>query len=171
MAVPRCTRLRFRPYTLDDFDAAFEMFADDYARVFYPQMADRDNVRGWIEWNLRHYEEHGFGLWALELVTSGDFVGDCGLTFQDVEGKQELEIGYHIVSNQRRKGLASEAARASLDHGFLTTDRDIICSIVDGSNPASRTVAERIHTHRRGFVKNGQDMVLYYTLRSSWQGP
>ena len=169
--VPQSTRLRFRPYALADIDAAFEMFSDDYARLFYPQMANHDHVRGWIEWNLSNYEDHGFGLWALELKTSGDFVGDCGLTFQNVEGKQELEIGYHIVSKHRRQGLASEAASASLDHGFLTTVRDSICSIVSASNIASRTVAERVHADRRTFVKNAEEMVLYYTLRSFWQGP
>ena len=32
---------------------------------------------------------------AVELKTSGAFLGDCGLTYQDVEGLKELEVGYH----------------------------------------------------------------------------
>ena len=49
-------------------------------------MADPYNVRAWIEWNLGNYDELGFGLWAAELKVSGEFIGDCGVTYQDVEG-------------------------------------------------------------------------------------
>ena len=168
--VPATDRLRFRPYMLGDLEAAFGMFADDDARAYYPQMAEPEHVQGWIEWNLRNYKEHGFGLWALELRTSGEFVGDCGLTFQEVEGRQELEVGYHIVHSHRRQGLASEAARASLDYGFSNTHSTMVCSIVSVSNVASRQVAERVHTHWRRFMKNDQQMLLFYTPRAFWRG-
>lgn len=85
----------------------------------YPQMQDRANVRGWIEWNLRNYEEFGFGLWAMELKETGAFIGDCGLTYQEVEGERELEIGYHVLGTERGRGYATEAARACLNYGFL----------------------------------------------------
>src|SRR5215471_1439216 len=84
--VPEADRLRLRPYSLDDERALYEVFADPYARTFYPEMADSKNVRAWIEWNIRNYDELGFGLWAVELKVSGEFIGDCGLTYQDVEG-------------------------------------------------------------------------------------
>ena len=60
--VPEADRLRLRPYSLDDERALYEVFADPYARTFYPEMADSHNVRAWIEWNLRNYDEFGFGL-------------------------------------------------------------------------------------------------------------
>lgn len=40
---------------------------------------------GWIEWNRHNYAEHGFGLWIIE-THEGVFVGDCGLTMQQVDG-------------------------------------------------------------------------------------
>jgi len=48
----RTERLRLRAYTTADEAELFEVFADPYARRFYPEMADRANVRAWIEWNL-----------------------------------------------------------------------------------------------------------------------
>lgn len=163
-------RLRFRPYTPADEESAFEMFADPYARAFYPRMADRANVRAWIEWNLRNYEEHGFGLWALELRESGAFIGDCGLTFQEVEDHEELEIGYHVVQPERGQGYATEAAAATLDYGFRSTTSNTICSIVSPENIASRAVATRVHTASRTFTKNGETLLLYFTTRSNWPG-
>jgi RimJ/RimL family protein N-acetyltransferase len=167
---PETKRLRLRPYTLADEVGVFEVFADPDARTFYPEMSDPAKVRAWIEWNLRNYDEFGFGLWALELKVSGEFIGDCGLTYQDVEGRSELEIGYHVVRRERRKGYATEAARACLDFGFRRTSCANTCSIVRPSNEASCAVAARIHTAYREFLKGGSPALLFYTTRLAWAG-
>ena len=166
---PEAERVRLRPYSLDDERALYEVFTDPYARTFYPEMADPNKVRAWIEWNLRNYDELGFGLWAVELKVSGEFIGDCGLTYQDVEGGRELEVGYHVIQRERGKGYATEAARACLDFGFSHTPCESICSIVRPSNIASCAVAARIHTARRETMKDGSPAVLYYTTRLHWQ--
>jgi RimJ/RimL family protein N-acetyltransferase len=103
-------RLSLRQYTIEDEGALFQVFADPYARSFYPEMVDPLRVRAWIEWNLKNYDEFGFGLWAMELTVDRRFIGDCGLTYQDVEGRRELEIGYHLLESERGKGYATEAA-------------------------------------------------------------
>ena len=162
-------RLRLREYTAADAAELFEVFADPYARTFYPEMTDPAKVRAWIDWNLRNYSEFGFGLWAIELQEGGRFIGDCGLTYQDVEGRSELEIGYHVLESERGKGYATEAARACLDFGFTHTSCESICSIVRPSNTASCVVAARIHSARREFLKRDQPALLFYTLRPDWE--
>src|SRR4051794_21181080 len=64
-----------------------------------------------IEWSRRNYVEHGFGLWVIE-THSGEFVGDCGLTVQEVEGESMVEAGWHVRAALRRQGCATEAAGA-----------------------------------------------------------
>ena len=162
--VPETPLLRFRRYRRDDADHLFRVFADPYARRFYPRMADPANILKWIEWNLNNYETFGFGLWALE-DSAGRFLGDCGLTYQEVEGHQELEIGYHIIEDERGKGYATEAARACLAHGFTQTPALLICSIVDPQNAASVAVASRIHTSRRDLIRRNETLLLFYTIR------
>ncbi len=161
-------RLRLRAYIAADEPDLFDVFADPYARRFYPEMADRASVRAWIEWNLRNYDEFGFGLWAMELKADGRFIGDCGLTFLDVEGRRELEVGYHVMERERGKGYATEAARACLDFGFTRTACDSICSIVRPWNTASCVVAARIHTARREFMRGGRPALLFHTTRRNW---
>jgi hypothetical protein len=69
----------------------FDVFADPYARGFYPEMVDRAKVRAWIEWNLRNYDEFGFGLWAMgELKVDDQFVGDCGPTYRMSKASESL---------------------------------------------------------------------------------
>ena len=167
--IPQTERLRLRAYTTADEAELFDVFADPYARRFYPEMVDRAKVRAWIEWNLRNYDEFGFGLWAMELKVDGQFVGDCGLTYQDVDGRRELEIGYHVIERERGKGYATEAARACLEFGFTHTSSESICSIVRPSNTASCAVAARVHTTRREFMKGGQATLLFYTTRQEWE--
>lgn len=158
-------RLRLRPYTLADESDLCGVFGDNYARSFYPEMADRPNVRRWIEWNLRNYESYGLGLWAMELKDNGTFVGDCGLTYQDVEGRQELEIGYHVAQTERCKGYATEAARACLEYAFEIKACEFICSIVRPANTASSSVARRVHDHCREILRAREPALLFYTTR------
>lgn len=103
----------------------------------------------WIQWNLQNYADYGFGLWALERLDTGAFVGDAGITYQSVEGQRVLEIGWHIHPQHRRQGLATEAGRACLNYGFRQLQATALCSIVDPSNAASIQVASRVHTHSR----------------------
>jgi RimJ/RimL family protein N-acetyltransferase len=161
-------RLNFRRYRLADHDAVFELFSDSYARRFYPQMAARDRARDWIAWNLDNYERHGFGLWAIEARDDSRFVGDCGLTYQEVEGRDELEIGYHLRASERGNGFAVEAAAACLGYGFAVLGAERICSIVLPSNHASCAVAGKIHAQRRSFTKGGQPAIFFYTERAEW---
>ena len=87
------------------------------------------------------------------------------LTYQDVEGRRKLEIGYHVVERERGKGYAKELARECLDFGFTRTSCESICSIVRPSNTASCAVAARIHTGRREFIKGDRPALLFYTTR------
>jgi RimJ/RimL family protein N-acetyltransferase len=52
-------RLRVRAYTIADEAALFEVVADPYARKFYPEIGGPRNVRAWVEWNIRNYDEFG----------------------------------------------------------------------------------------------------------------
>ena len=159
-------RLRFRRLTHDDQGRLLEMFGDPGARRFYPRMAAMEHVAGWVDWNLRNYDEHGFGLWAIERLDSGAFVGDCGLTYQQVLGKPRLEIGYHVTVAERGQGFALEAGRAALAYGFNATADPSICSIVAPDNIASIRVASRLHRASEAYVnENDAARLLFTTAR------
>jgi RimJ/RimL family protein N-acetyltransferase len=162
---PDTERIHFRKYTLDDLDDVTAMFSDSQARRFYPEMDNSENNRRWIEWNLRNYEEHGFGLWVIEDRTSGEFFGDCGISYQPVEAEEILEIGYHLVAAHRGKGLVTEAARACLAFGFEVVGAEMLCSLVHPENEASVRVATRLHDHHRTYLKrpDGSKRLIFWT--------
>lgn len=140
-------RIHLRQYTKQDLDDLAEMFADEETMRYYPRPKTKDECASWIEWNLKLYEEHGFGLWVMESRKTGDFLGDCGLTPQTVEGVTDIEVGWHTRRACWNQGLATEAALACRDLGFATFGLTRLISIIDPENIASRRVAEKIGMH------------------------
>jgi RimJ/RimL family protein N-acetyltransferase len=99
-------------------------------------------AEGWIAWNRRNYEEHGFGLWVVE-THDGRFVGDCGLTMQEVEEQRFVEAGWHVRSDLRGQGYATEAALAVRDAARAAGVEHLI-AIIRPDNAPSQRVATKI---------------------------
>jgi len=91
---------------------------------------------GWVQWSRRNYTEHGFGLWIIE-THSGEFVGDCGLTMQEVKGEWLVEDGWHVRSTLRRQGYAAEAA-AAVRVAAAEAGVDHLIAIIRPDNVASQ---------------------------------
>lgn len=99
-----------------------DMLGDPEVMRFYPSAKTREQAARWITWNEENYAEHGYGLWIVETI-HGEFVGDCGLTWQEVNGAPKLEVGYHVVTARQGLGYATEAAIACRDYA-----RDVVGS-------------------------------------------
>jgi len=136
-------RLRFREMVDADLDRMAALLSDPAIMRHYPRPKTRDEALGWIRWNQLNYAEYGYGLWIVETRT-GEFVGDCGLTWQPVDGEQVLEVGYHIVHTLQGRGYASEAARACVDLATGPIGESRVIAIITPDNAPSRRVAEKI---------------------------
>lgn len=134
-------RLILRNYTMDDFDALFEILSDPETMQHYPAPFNEEKTRSWILWNLDNYEKYGFGLWAVVLKETGKFIGDCGITLQNIDGELLPEIGYHINKKYWRQGYAKEAARAARDWLFRNTEYDAVYSYMKYTNVGSYSTA------------------------------
>ncbi|MBR5648678.1 GNAT family N-acetyltransferase [Pseudobutyrivibrio sp.] len=135
------TRLLLRNYTMDDFDALYEIMSDSETMKHYPAPFDADRTKGWITWNLENYKKYGFGLWAVVLKETGEFIGDCGITIQNIDGEMLPEIGYHIHKKYWKRGFAKEAAQAVRNWVFQNTQYDTIYSYMKYTNVASYSTA------------------------------
>lgn len=134
-------RLILREYLIEDFDALYEIMSDAQTMQHYPAPFDEERTRGWILWNLENYKKFGFGLWAVVLKETGEFIGDCGITIQNIDGQMLPEIGYHINKKYWRRGFAKEAAGAVRDWVFENTDYNEIYSYMKYTNVASYSTA------------------------------
>ncbi|SEI77428.1 Protein N-acetyltransferase, RimJ/RimL family [Arthrobacter sp. yr096] len=136
-------RLRFREMTMEDLDSMSAMLGDPSVMTYYPAPKTREEAVAWIDWNQANYARHGYGLWIVE-THDGGFVGDCGLTWRQVNGRSELEVGYHVRSDLQGRGYATEAASACLEFARDAVGAALLVAIIHPDNVASRRVAERL---------------------------
>lgn len=127
----------------EDANSLAGVLSDPEAMRYYPMSFDRQAVGEWIARNLRRYAIDGHGLWAMDLKATGEMVGDCGITIQNVDEESLPEIGYHLRRDMWGQGLASEAARACRDYGFRELNMNSLISLIRPENVPSWRVAER----------------------------
>ncbi len=142
-AILETERLVLRPLAPSDEDAMFDLLGDPIAMQWYPRPLSREEAREWIDRNRRRFEEYGGGLFGLVLKENGELVGDCGPTRHEIEGRQEIEIGYHLRRAYWNRGLATEAARACTRFAFERLKPQRVISMIRPENVQSRRVAEK----------------------------
>lgn len=148
-------RLRLRPFRLEDRDELFAVLGDGETMRYYPEPYTKDGALDWIQDNLRRYRQEGFGLWAMELKATGELAGDCGPAVREVEGKAEIELGWHVKRAFWGQGLATEAAAACRDWIFRNVRPTRLIALVRPENVQSRRVAEKIGMTVEGEVAYG----------------
>lgn len=136
-------RLRLRELEQSDFDELYAMLSDPLVMRYYPSTRDVKQTQEWIDWMRERYVTLGYGLWTAQLRSSGEFVGQCGLLLQHIDGKDEIEVGYLFKSQHWHRGYATEAARASRDYAFQALGCQHVISLIRPVNLPSRAVAER----------------------------
>lgn len=158
-------RLTTRFLTSDDALNWVQFFNDDESMQFFPNpeslnVGQRAHV--WIERQLNRYREQKYGLQALLLNGTNEFVGQCGLLLQEVDGVMEVEVGYHILKEYRNSGYASEAAMLFTDYALDNRMAASVVSVIHRKNFKSQRVAEKngLRNEKATFW-NGKEVFVY----------
>lgn len=161
MYVLETERLGLRKMEVSDADYLMEIFSDPVAMQYYPSTFPREVAEKWIGFNLKCYDTVGVGFFVCVLKTYGEFVGQCGIVPQVVDGQQEMELGYMLARRHWGKGFATEAALACRDYGFYTIGLDRLVATIFHLNTPSIKVAERLSMkfEKRSFVGTSDDVI------------
>jgi len=143
MTILQTPRLLLREFSTEDATAMAQVLSDPETMRYYPAPYDQAGVKQWIERNRQRYQDHGVGLWAMELKNRSELIGDCGIIVQQVEGERLYEIGYHLRRDLWHRGLATEAAIACRDWAFAHLKTERLISLIRPENQPSIRVAER----------------------------
>lgn len=93
-------------------------------------------AQAWLDRQISRYRKDGLGLWAVALRETGRMIGQCGLTWQEADGRTVLEVGYLFSQAYWHRGYATEAARACRDFAFDTLGAKTVYSIIRDTNAA-----------------------------------
>ncbi|MDB5055414.1 MAG: ykkB [Bacilli bacterium] len=88
MIILETARLLLRHYKNEDINALQNIFSDPDTMEFYPAPFSVQQTQEWIK-RIERYHMDGFGLWAVCLKDTNEFIGDCGLVKQQINGSTE----------------------------------------------------------------------------------
>jgi RimJ/RimL family protein N-acetyltransferase len=133
---------------------------------------DPQQWRSMLDRHVRHWDIHGFGLWAVtttEYPQPMGWVGASHPTFVP-ELAGEVEIGWTLRTALWGRGLATEAATAAIEAAFAELPNDRVISLIHPRNERSMAVANRLSMSRAGEATPpdmGEPLIVYALSRSS----
>jgi RimJ/RimL family protein N-acetyltransferase len=142
----RSERLLLRRWKPSDRAPFAALNADPAVMEYFPARMSRAESNELIERIEAAFERRGWGLWALEELQTGVFVGFTGLGEVNFEAHftPAVEIGWRLPRSAWGHGYATEAARVAARFAFETVQLDAIVSFTASGNARSRAVMERV---------------------------
>jgi len=137
-------RLILRPFAPEDLDRLAAILADPGVVRYLPggNPRTREQTDKTLQFIIGHWEQYGFGWWAITHKASRELIGWCGLKLIDTT--REVEVLYLFARPYWGRGYATEAASASLRYGFQELGLDRIIALAVPENVVSRRVMEKL---------------------------
>ena len=147
-------RVFLRPYTQADFAALHKIVSDKETMVAWGHGFSKKESEEWLEKQLAHYQQYGFGIWAIVEKQSGKIIGNAGLNHTEIslKGKTQkiVEIGYLLHRDFWGKGYGSEVARMCAKYGFETLGLEEVYCLIKEDNLSSLKVAKKLSMQKVG---------------------
>ncbi|HEY1623187.1 MAG TPA: GNAT family N-acetyltransferase [Streptosporangiaceae bacterium] len=143
----RTERLLMRRWQDSDRAPFADLNADAETMRFFAGALDRAGSDTLIDRLEERFETQGFGLWALEVAGTGQFIGFTGLNPLPEYvpgGPAGMEVGWRLARPAWHHGYATEAARACLDIWFGSLGNAEIYSMTSVLNEPSQAVMRRL---------------------------
>lgn len=146
---PRLKATRLAPEDLPDL---VELHLDAEVSRFLGGVRTPAVTAAYLETGLRHWADHGIGLWALR-TPDGAFMGRAGLRHVDLEGVPELEVAYTFVRSAWGQGFATEITRALLEIWRVRyAGPSLVGIVVKGNAPSERVLLKTGFAYERDAV-------------------
>lgn len=150
------SRLGFRMWKESDRELFTKMNGSKEVMRYFPKTLDSKETDDFLNRVQSHFEENGYGLWAVELKDTKEFIGFIGLLNATFEAHFTpcVEIGWRLDDKYWNKGYATEGAKACLEYGFKNLKLDTIYSFTAEINKPSENVMKKIGLKKVGEFKH-----------------
>jgi ribosomal-protein-alanine N-acetyltransferase len=142
----RTERLLLRHWRDSDREPFAAMNAHEEVMEHFVATRTRSESDEMIDWIESSFDAAGFGLWAVEVTATGEFIGFTGLVAPSFEAHftPAVEVGWRLARPAWGHGYATEAARASLAFGFHEAGLEEIVAMTATTNVRSQAVMKRL---------------------------
>jgi ribosomal-protein-alanine N-acetyltransferase len=143
MRTERLVMRQWRPADREPFAA---LNADPEVMRYFPGILTRADSDAVVDRLAAALDREGYGLWALEIIETGEFIGFTGIQVPsfDAPFMPATEIGWRLARSAWGHGYATEAARAAADFAFTALGLDELLSFTTPANSRSQAVMRRI---------------------------
>ena len=143
-------RLLLRRWREEDREAFAAINADPVVMEYFPSALSRERSDALLDAIEAGFDEHGFGLWALETREGGAMIGFTGLSEARFAAHftPAVEVGWRLARDAWGQGYATEAGSAALAHGFTEAGLPEIVSFAAVANERSIAVMQRLRMRR-----------------------
>jgi [ribosomal protein S5]-alanine N-acetyltransferase len=148
----RSARLGFGEWTPADLPLAFSLWGDPQITRFVGGPFSREQVSRRLDKEISTLQSHRAQYWPIFLLGNGNFVGAAGLRPYKLEDRI-FALGFYLLREYWRQGLAEEAARAVIDYAFGTLNATRLFAGHHPENSASRALLTKL-----GFVFSHEEL-------------
>jgi ribosomal-protein-alanine N-acetyltransferase len=155
-------RMIAKRITEGDFEDLLHMHQDEQAMATLGGVRSVEETHENLEWNLKQWENNGFGLWLFRSKVTGQLIGRGGIRRVSIGDAKEIELGFALMPEYWGRGLATEMAKASNEVAFEKLKLDSIVSFTLKTNISSQHVIEKTgFKYERDIELGGEPHVLY----------
>lgn len=149
-------RLALRDWQENDLLPFRQMNADPVTMEFFTKTLSPEESRQFYERIKQEFEERKYGLYAVELKSSGGFIGFTGFhyTEMDTDFSPCVEIGWRYKREAWGFGYATEAAKACLDYAKASLNLPEVYSFTSAINKRSENVMKKAGMQKAGHFQH-----------------
>lgn len=142
-------RLILRDWQEEDLEPFRELNSDEEVMRYFPKTYSAEETDVFYRAIIKEFEEYNYGLYAVEIKESNEFIGFIGFhraTFE-ADFTPCIEIGWRLKRDAWGKGYATEGAKACLEYGFNNLNFKEVYSFTAKINKPSQNVMKKIGMH------------------------
>jgi RimJ/RimL family protein N-acetyltransferase len=142
----KSSRLGFRNWVEEDLQELASMNCDPEVMRYFPQIYTVEESRQFLLRMQSHFNMHGYNYFAVDLLSSNNFVGFIGLCYQDYAAPFTpcVDIGWRLKRSAWGRGFATEGAIANLHFAYDELKLTSIFSIASMINTKSEKIMQKI---------------------------
>ena len=142
----RTDRLLLRRWRPEDREPFAALNADPRVMEHFPSVLTTAESDAFVDRIEARFDEHGYGLWAVEVPGVAPFIGFIGLALQGAEFPfgPTVEVGWRLAHRYWGMGYATEGGRAAIRCGTEVFGLNEVVSMTAKTNLRSQRVMRRL---------------------------
>ncbi len=158
-------RLYLREYQHSDFLDLGKILQDEETMKYFDSVKTDEGVENWINFCIKNYKLTKHSFWAVIRKSDNKFIGNCGITLQNIDGEELPEVGYHFNREFWGNGYATESVVGCIKHSTEHYKYPALYSYMTvGNTPSQKVAINAGMTLFKKYSDNNREILVYHKI-------